>query len=406
MRTLIFCFCVFSAGAAAATPPGFVKWTIPLDAPPVGLAYGENGVLYALETAPFGSNVATMRTINPDGSFGTSFSVTGDETGSGGGQPNFFVGDMAYDTFAHRLLVTDNTADGRVYSIDELGNKQTLSTGLPGAAGIVARNTGEIFVTTSPFGSPGEVFQIDPASGAATSVLGGLGFGAGVAFDESGNLMVQDAHTSFPYLGRLQLLPITETQSGLVIGSPQPLLDNMQSSAGVLMAGSGPIFTTGSGGLYRVDGTPLIETVFDSNGSTSQFATAITFDPGTQPFDRFAGPNGGRLAYLADFGFASQDSFVTMLTPAEPGDYNGDGDVAADDYALWRGAFGTADAYTDGNGNGGADAADYVMWRAHAATQATAGLSGASGTNVPEPTASCLALVMLLTLNSRPRRRA
>ena len=93
-----------------------------------------------------------------------------------------------------------------------------------------------------------------------------------------------------------------------------------------------------------------------------------------------------------------------MLTPAEPGDYNGDGDVAADDYALWRGAFGTADAWSDGNGNGGADAADYVMWRAHAATQATAGLSGASGTNVPEPTASCLALVMLLTLNSRPRR--
>ena len=173
----------------------------------------------------------------------------------------------------------------------------------------------------------------------------------------------------------------------------------------IRMVRPGRFFTTGSGGLYRVDGTPLIETVFDSNGNASQFATAITFDPGTQPFERFAGPNGGRLAYLADFGFASQDSFVTMLAPAEPGDYNGNGNVNANDYSVWRAAFDTADAWSDGNGNGAADAADYVMWRAHAATQATAGLSGASGTNVPEPTSSCLALVMLLTLNSRPRRR-
>ena len=213
----------------------------------MGLAFDEDGVLYALEAPAFGVHVATMRTIHPDGSFGASFTVTGDDSA------NFFVGDMAYDTFAHRLLVTDNTADGRVYSIDELGNKQTLSTGLPGVAGIVARNTGEIFVTTSPFGSPGEVFQIDPATGAATSVLGSLGYGAGVAFDASGNLIVQDASTS-TFQGRLQLLPMTDTQSGLVIGSAQPLLDGMQSSAGVLVAGSGPIFTTGVGGIYRVAG--------------------------------------------------------------------------------------------------------------------------------------------------------
>jgi len=394
MRALICYICFFSAGIAAATPPGFVKRTILLDAPPVGLAYDETGVLYALEAPAFRVRVATMRTINPDGSFGPSFTVTGDD------QDNFFVGDMAYDALAHRLLVTDNTADGRVYSIDKLGNKQTLSTGLPGVAGIVARDTGEIFVTTSPFGSPGEVFQINPTTGAAASVLGGLGFGAGVAFDASGDLIVQDAQSSFPYLGRLQLLPMTETQGGLVIGSPQPLLDGMQSSAGVLVAGSSPIFTTGNGGLYQIDGTPLTETVFDSNGSTSQFATAITFDPGTQPFERFAGPNGGRLAYLADFGFSSQDSFVTLLTPAEPGDYNGDGNVAANDYALWREAFGTGDAWTDGNGNGSADAADYVMWRSRAVGQSTADLA-----SVPEPATLWLALFTLLSLKLMHRMR-
>src|SRR3954468_22016377 len=108
MRPLSLCIGWLMTSAALATPPGFVKTTIPLDAAPVGLAFDSGGVLYALEGASFGSNVATMRTILPNGSFGSSFSVIGDDAS------NFFVGDMAYDPVGDRLLVTDNTADGRV----------------------------------------------------------------------------------------------------------------------------------------------------------------------------------------------------------------------------------------------------------------------------------------------------
>ena len=76
MRTLSLCICLFATCVAMATPPGFVKTTIPLNAPPVGLAFDSGGVLYALEGASFGSNVATMRTILPNGGFGASFSVS------------------------------------------------------------------------------------------------------------------------------------------------------------------------------------------------------------------------------------------------------------------------------------------------------------------------------------------
>src|SRR4029079_14516951 len=83
---------MLAAGAVSATtPPGFVKTSIPLAAPPVGLAFDSNGVLYALEGASFGSNVSTMRTILANGSFGTSFTVTGDDSS------NFFAGGMTYD---------------------------------------------------------------------------------------------------------------------------------------------------------------------------------------------------------------------------------------------------------------------------------------------------------------------
>jgi hypothetical protein len=398
MRSLSFCLCLFITSVAAATPPGFVKTTIPLDAPPVGLAFDSNGVLYALEGASFGSNVATMRTILPNGSFGTSFSVVGDDSS------NFFAGGMAYDPVGDRLLITDNTADGRVYAVEKSGAKQTLSQGLAGAAGVVARDSGEIFVTTSPFGSPGEVFDVDRTTGAATSVLGGLGYGAGLAFDLGDNLIVQDADTN-TFQGRLQRLPISGPPGALTFGTAVTLLSGMQSSAGVIVDSEGEIFTTGSGGLFQVSGSPLAETSFDSNSKASQFATAIAFDAGSHPFERFAGPDGGRLAYMADFGFASQDSFVTLLTPARPGDYNGDGNVDANDFAVWRSTFGsTTDASADGNRDGVVDSRDYVIWRKNVPT-AGAATTTSRPVSVPEPAAMALVMTGLVVLTFAFRRR-
>ena len=390
--------CLFFACSALAMPPGFVKTTIPLDAPPTGLAFGVDGTLLVLEGAPFGTNEARLRVVQPNGSFGASFEIAGDDAA------NFFVGAMTYDPIDSRVLITDNTADGRLYAIDSLGMKQTLSMGLAGVAGVAVRGTGEIFVSTAPFGNPGQVLQIDRTTGVATPVLGDLGYGAGLAFDASGSLLVQDTNTT-TFAGRLQRLPMTTSGGMLTIGSPEPLLDGMQSSAGVLLTNDDQIFTTGSGGLFRVGGAPPVETLFDSNGNPLQFATAMAFDPGSQPFEGFSGPGGGRLAYMADFSSpTTSDKFVTLLAPAEPGDYNGDGQVNATDYNVWRAVFGTNNLAADGNRDGIVDAADYVIWRDHLDVGSDAHSSLVS--TIPEPfSAALLQLASICIIAGKRRRR-
>jgi hypothetical protein len=385
---------------AAGSPAGFVKTTIPLDAPPVGLAFDEGGVLFALEGATFGSNEATLRRVLADGTVDPAFSIPvfGDDS------ENFFSGGMAYDPVTQRLLITDNTADGRLYAIDVAGNQQTIATGIAGVASVAVRPSGEIFVSTAPFGDQGQVLLIDPATNINTPVMTGLGYGAGLAFDLNDDLIVQDAGLTFE--GRLQRLPITEGPSGLEFGVPMPVVIGAFASAGVMVDSEGDIFTTGSGGLYRVAGTPPTELPFDNNGSTSQFATAISFDAGSQPFEPFQGPGGGRLAYMAEFGFASQDSFITMLTPARPGDYNGDGDVDDADHSLWVESYGsTDDLRADGDLDGSTTAADYVVWQKFAQEifVLSAGLGASS---VPEPalTGSAAMLVFSVAMFGLRRR--
>jgi hypothetical protein len=376
-----------------AAPAGFVKTTIPLNAPPAGLAFDAAGVLYALEGADSGFNEATLRTIMPNGDFGPSFPVVGEVSA------NFFVGSMAYDALGNRLLITDNTSsgqpvDGRLYAVDATGVQTTLIRGIANVAGVAARDTGQIFVSTAPFGSSGAVYQIDGSTASPVAGLSDLGFGAGLAFDANGNLIVQDANTT-TFRGRLKKVPITMSGGDLTFGVPVPLLENMQSSAGVVVAGN-EYFTTGSGGLYRAAGTPLAESVFDSV-DPFQWATAITFDPGSQPFEPFAGPDSGRLAYTANFG----DLFITVLTPAEPGDYNADGEVDTLDYGVWRTAYGSDSPVADGNRDGVVDSADYLLWRKHSAPGSA---STTAGMSVPEPAASALIITSFLTRLCRRRR--
>ena len=106
---------------------------------------------------------------------------------------------------------------------------------------------------------------------------------------------------------------------------------------------------------------------------------------------------------MADLGFAGQDSFITMLTPAEPGDYNGDGFVDARDYSVWLSEFGTNNPSADGNEDGVVDASDYVTWQSHASgAGASASLPGSA--NVPEPSALLIAVNILLLGAARRRR--
>lgn len=121
MRGVSLSVCLLIASVGVAAPAGFVKTTIPLNGLPVGLAFDNGGTLYALEGASFGDNVATLRVIHTDGTFGGSFPVAGDDTS------NFFVGSMAYDAVGNRLLVSDNTADGRLYAISKTGEQRTIA---------------------------------------------------------------------------------------------------------------------------------------------------------------------------------------------------------------------------------------------------------------------------------------
>lgn len=394
MRLLFSFVGILATTTLVAAPAGFVKTNIPLSAPPVGLAFDALGTLYALEGAAFGDNEATLRVIHSDGSFGPSFPILGDDPS------NFFVGSMTFDPIGGRLLITDNTADGRLYAITPTGVQETIAMGVAGISGVAVRDSGEIFVSTSPFGSAGAVLQVNPISGLTTTVLGGLGFGAGLAFDANGDLIVQDANTT-TFRGQLRRLPTSLVDGQLSFGSPVPLLADMQSAAGVVTIGDG-IFTTGSGGLFHVVGAPLAEASFDANGKTSQYATAVAYTPGTQPFESFAGLNGGRLAYMADFGFVVQDSFVTMITPAEPGDYNGDGHVDSLDYNVWRGAFGTDASATDGNRDGHVDGADYVLWRNHLPPVIVGAATAA--TNIVPEYVSATQIVFILLSWMMPRR--
>jgi hypothetical protein len=96
-----------------------------------------------------------------------------------------------------------------------------------------------------------------------------------------------------------------------------------------------------------------------------------------------------------------------------PGDYNQDMVVNADDYAVWRAAFGSTrssvhDApYADGNYDGIVDMADYVVWRDHFGQVQTGAGSGLGGSIVPEPaTAFLFAIGVGLMMTRRARNAA
>ncbi|HEX6961433.1 MAG TPA: hypothetical protein VF175_06165 [Lacipirellula sp.] len=388
-----------SGERAIAAPPGYVETTVALNAPPVGLAFGDNGVLYALEGAEFGNNQAVLRTLFPDGTYGSSVTVAGDDP------ENFFSSAIGYDPITDRVLITDNTGDGRLYAVDSAGARDTIATAIAGITGVAVRSTGEIFVSTAPFGDAGEVRVVDRITGASTAVLENLGFGAGIAFDADGDLVVLDANMSAPYDGRVQRLPIDETPAGLAYGAAVPLVSGTQAAAGLAIDREGDVFITGNGGLFALDGEPLDDLTFSSNGSAGQFSTAIAFDAGMSAFEPFAGPDGGRLAFMADFGFQQEDSFVTIITPARPEDFNSDGVVGAEDLVAWSASFGAGAAERqqgDADADGDVDGRDFLDWQ-RAVNEVA--LPASNSLAVPEPAAFGTIAAAIVPIAWQTRRR-
>lgn len=92
------------------------------------------------------------------------------------------------------------------------------------------------------------------------------------------------------------------------------------------------------------------------------------------------------------------DPFVTL-----PGDYNGDGEVEAADYEVWRTSYGdTETLVADGNADGVVDSADYTIWRDNLGlTWESLSSLAMVTTATPEPSALVLAGLAMVVLSRR-----
>ena len=78
------------------------------------------------------------------------------------------------------------------------------------------------------------------------------------------------------------------------------------------------------------------------------------------------------------------------------GDYDGNGLVNAQDYQIWRAAYGTTTTAADGNRNGIVDAGDYLIWRKQLAPVAGGTGVEAITAAIPEPGSSALVVLAIL----------
>jgi hypothetical protein len=145
---------------------------------------------------------------------------------------------------------------------------------------------------------------------------------------------------------------------------------------------------------------------YNSNVNFRNHLVSLGIDP---QFQVLAGVSHDQAAYAnngAGLTFLS-DHFASVFRRA--GDYDRNGAIDANDYAIWRGANGsTALLQADGNGNGVVDTGDYVLWRKAAAAAAAGQFAQAASaavllSAVPEPAMmSLVAMVLASWLLARP----
>ncbi|MEN1678471.1 MAG: hypothetical protein AAGJ46_02685 [Planctomycetota bacterium] len=258
----------------------------------------------------------------------------------------------------------------------------TLGSG-PDTLLYVADSSDVLGVTDPEAAQPG-IRVFDPATGSQVDTLlegSGQSFGVlgGMAFLPDGDLLVSDLDAATVY----RVDPATDTLSVFTVGT-------VFGPAGVAVSPDGDVFVADLFGnrVVKYDSTganPETLIAFPPPANNfSNFPSDIFIDPngdlvvallGPDDFDPEADSAGGQLIkYDAETGALLQ-TIATGLSPTSsvvlvddllPGDFNGDGLVDTDDYAVLGDTFGAtvpASTGADGNGDGVVNAADYTVWR-------------------------------------------
>jgi hypothetical protein len=98
---------------------------------------------------------------------------------------------------------------------------------------------------------------------------------------------------------------------------------------------------------------------------------------------------------------------MVVPPPSNTGDYNGNGDVDAADYVLWRKTLNQsvdpAGSGADGDGDGTVNAGDYDFWRERFGDDVGGGAG--FGSTVPEPASWAIVLAACVAMRLWCRRR-
>ncbi len=256
----------------------------------------------------------------------------------------------------------------------------------------------------------------------------------------------QDPNTS-DHLSVLRSFYTTQASSlknsgKIAAGVAYPGFNDFYAQGG---AGNTLFYVPENGGQTLTDTLNLYNT-YSSNLSMLQLATFNDFGEGTQfeptvedgfrslnQIQQFTGVSYGTAElqfiyelYLARKKYAGKTAIQTQLdqvsndldsldvtgaealfsTVAPAGDYDGNGVVDANDYAVWRANFGKQTIIhgsgSDGNYDGTIDMADYIIWRDSMTSSAAGALAGSS---VPEPSMAALAAVAAIFFCTGGSRR-
>ena len=308
-----------AAGTLWAAPVGFASREIAF---PEGfrgaaaLSFAPDGTLYVAEAVSFfePQPTTTIHVVLPDGSLGTPIPLVGDS-------PSVIsIGDMVVDPASGDLIISDNAPGAEtLYSVHPTTGVKTSHASFVSLTSIdklAARPSGEILVGNAEFSPDGAIWEVDLGASSIRSVVMGLDLPGGLGFDSAGDLVIQQATSNF--IAEVFHIPVDDSGSSLMYGVRQLLADGLSAGFDLVVDSEDDVFISGLGGLFELDRNSLGEftgtaTSFDAivGEFGTPFATGVSFLPGADPFEPFAGTNGGVLAYIPDFSHPT----VTLITP-------------------------------------------------------------------------------------------